>query len=165
MPTLRALFAATVLLGSATSLVPAVAFGQGAPDPLAALSWLGGCWELRQGTRVTLEMWMAPEGGLMLGASRTVRGGVVREFEQLRLALRGDTLVYTAIPSGQRETDFKSLAIADSGFTVDNPANDFPKRIIYRRRGADSLIARIEGPGTNRTRGIDYPMRRVACER
>jgi hypothetical protein len=129
--------------------------GQAAP-----LGWLAGCWELRQGARVTLEMWMPPAAGLMLGASRTTVNGRVREFEQLRLAWQGDTLVYTALPSGQKETSFKGLAAADSGFAVENPAHDFPQRILYRRRGADSLVARIEGG----TRGIDFPMRRIACD-
>ena len=54
--------------------------------PAESLGWLAGCWELRQGARVTLEMWMPPAGGLMLGASRTLVNGRVREFEQLRLS-------------------------------------------------------------------------------
>lgn len=124
------------------------------------LRWLAGCWELRQGSRVTLEMWMPPADGLMLGASRTMVNGLVREFEQLRLAWQGDTLVYTALPSGQKETWFKGLAVTDSGFAVENPAHDFPQRISYRKRGADSLLARIEGG----TRRIDFPMRRIACD-
>jgi hypothetical protein len=46
----------------------------------------------------------------------------------------------------------------------ENPAHDFPQRIIYRRLSPDSLVARIEGPGPNNTtRGIDFPMRRVNC--
>ena len=135
-------------------------------DRLAPLGWLAGCWELRTPTRVTMEMWMPPAGSLMLGGARTVIEGFVREHELVRLAMRGDTLVYTAIPSGQTETDFKGHPPADTGFVVENPAHDFPQRIIYRKRGADSLLARIEGPGTGgATRGVDYPMKRVACER
>ena len=130
---------------------------------LGRMRWLAGCWELRTPQRVTLEMWMPPDGELMLGASRTVAGGVTREFEQLRLQARGDTLVYTATPSGQRETAFRSTETSDSGFTVENLTHDFPQRIAYQRRGADSLIARIEGPGPGGPRGIDFPMRRVAC--
>ena len=95
----------------------------------------------------------------MLGASRTTVNGQVREFEQLRLAWHGDTLVYTALPSGQQETSFRATVVAETGFTAENPAHDFPQRISYRKRGADSLVARIEGGN----RGIDFPMRRVAC--
>ena len=127
-------------------------------DP-TRLRWLAGCWELRQGNRVTLEMWMPPAGGLMLGASRTTVNGQVREFEQIRLAWQRDTLIYTAVPSGQKEASFRGIVVSDSGFAVENPSHDFPQRISYRTRGADSLVARIEGG----TRGIDFPMRRVAC--
>jgi hypothetical protein len=109
-------------------------------------------------------MWMAPSGNVMLGASRTVSGGTTREFEFLRLSVRGDTLVYTAIPSGQQQTDFKSVGSGASPLVFENPAHDFPQRIIYRRSSADSLVARIEGPGPNgSTRGFDIRMRRAAC--
>lgn len=135
-------------------------------DRMAPIAWLAGCWELRTPRRVTLEMWMPPAAGLMLGAARTVIDGNLREHELTRLAMRGDTLVYTAVPSGQKETDFRGPPPADSGFVVENPAHDFPQRIIYRKRGADSLLARIEGPGSGgTTRGVDYAMRRVDCAR
>jgi Domain of unknown function (DUF6265) len=126
-------------------------------------AWLAGCWEQRQGSRHSLEMWMPPEDGLMLGASRTTVAGRVREFEQLRLELRGDTLVYTALPSGQAEASFRSVQIGGDRFTVANPQHDFPQRIGYRRQGADSVIAWIEGPGKGGVKRIDYPMRRVSC--
>jgi hypothetical protein len=127
--------------------------------------WLAGCWELRQGATRGVEMWMPPDGGLMLGASRTTVDGRVREYEQLRLDLAGDTLVYTASPSGQSAAAFRSTDLSESGFTVANPAHDFPQRIGYRRHGADSLIAWIEGPGKDGVKRIEYPMRRMDCRR
>jgi hypothetical protein len=127
--------------------------------------WLAGCWELRQGARHAVEMWMPPEGGMMLGASRTTKDGQVREFEQLRLQLAGDTLVYTALPSGQPEAAFRSVEVTETSFTVANPAHDFPQRIGYRRLGTDSLIAWIEGPGKDGVKRIEYPMRRMDCRR
>ena len=131
---------------------------------LARLRWLAGCWEMKNGHSTTIEMWMPPAGGMMLGASRTVAGDRVVEFEQVRLTLNGERLVYTAIPSGQSEAEFTATSLTDRGFTVENPAHDFPQRIIYRRQGADSLVARIEGPGSNGTKGFDYAMARVSCE-
>jgi len=131
--------------------------------PLDRLGWLAGCWEMKRGGRTTLEMWMPPDGGLMLGASRTTANGTVREFEHVRLRADGGRLVYTALPSGQAEASFTSTEVSDSGFTVQNPEHDFPQRIIYRRRGADSLVARIEGPGPSGTRAFELPMGRVSC--
>ena len=131
--------------------------------PLARASWLAGCWELRAPNRVTLEMWMPPLGDLMLGASRTTVGATTSEFEQLRLKAEGDRIVYTAAPSGQRETSFPSLTVSDTLIVFENTAHDFPQRIIYQRRGVDSLLARIEGPGPNGTRRIQFPYRRSNC--
>jgi hypothetical protein len=132
-------------------------------DGLDRVAWLAGCWRLEQGARHGLEMWMPPEGGMMLGASRTTVNGVVREYEHLRLALEGTRLVYTARPSGQAEASFRSEGVTDSSFTVANPAHDFPQRIGYRRRGPDSLVAWIEGPGKSGTLRMEYPMKRVDC--
>jgi hypothetical protein len=133
-------------------------------DELARLQWLAGCWTLNRGNLIATEMWMAPAGGLMLGASRTMAGPAVREWEQLRLSVRDGRVVYTALPSGQPQAEFTATTVTDSGFTVENLSHDFPQRIIYARRGADSLVARIEGNTPGGPRGIDYPMRRTRCE-
>jgi len=133
--------------------------GQG--GPLDGLGWLAGCWEMRRGARVTLEMWMPPGGNLMLGSSRTLVNGTVREFEQVRLEWRDGRLVYTARPSGQAEASFTSAAKPDSGFVVENLAHDYPQRIVYRARGADSLVARIEAADGGKA--VEFPMRRVSC--
>lgn len=132
-------------------------------SPLARAGWLAGCWELRAPNRVTLEMWMPPLGDLMLGASRTTVGSTTAEFEQLKLKVEGERLLYVATPSGQTETSFASATISDTLIVFENPAHDFPQKIIYRRRGADSIVARIEGPGPNGPRGSNFPMRRSNC--
>jgi hypothetical protein len=135
-----------------------------AGDDLGPVRWLAGCWEMRRGARTTLEMWMPPAGGLMLGASRTVSGEQVVEYERMQLAMKDGGIVYTALPSGQAEASFTAVSVGAGGFTVENLQHDFPQRIIYRRVGTDSLVARIEGPGPNGTRGVDFPMRRASCE-
>jgi hypothetical protein len=130
---------------------------------LARAGWLAGCWELRASNRVTLEMWMPASGDLMLGASRTIVGTSTAEFEQLRLKVDGERLVYTSLPSGQREASFSSITVSDTLLVFENTAHDFPQRILYRRLGADSIIARIEGPGPNGPRGVQFPYRRASC--
>jgi hypothetical protein len=151
------------LAALAAVLASATAGAQG--NDVGRAAWLAGCWELRTARRVVLEMWMPPAGDLMLGASRTVvAGGAAREFEHLRLRARGDTLIYTAIPSAQRETEFRSTSVTSNMMVFENPAHDFPRKIIYRRLAPDSVVARVEGPGPNgTTRGSDFPYRRVSC--
>jgi len=136
---------------------------QAAQDDVRTAGWLAGCWEVRGGARVTTEMWMAPAGGLMLGASRTVVRDTTREFESLRLSIRDGKLTYTAIPSRQAETSFTAILVSDTSLVFENLAHDFPQRIIYRRVGADTVVARIEGPRDGQTRGINFPMRKIGC--
>ncbi|HKS05144.1 MAG TPA: DUF6265 family protein [Gemmatimonadaceae bacterium] len=133
-------------------------------SPIERAAWLAGCWELRATNRLTHEMWMPPAGGSMMGASRTATASATREFEHLRISTDGARLVYTALPSGQRETSFPSTLVSDTLLVFENPQHDFPQRISYRKRGADSVIARVEGPGPNNTtRGFNIPMRRSSC--
>jgi hypothetical protein len=134
-----------------------------APNGAQRLGWLAGCWERSNGAMIIEEQWMRPRGGAMLGMSRTTRRDTVVEFEQLRIFDRAGRTVYAAAPSGQAPAEFETAVTSDSLVTFENPAHDFPQRIIYRRRGADSLIARIEGVRGGQTRGIDFPYRRAAC--
>jgi hypothetical protein len=140
----------------------AAAAGAG-PAPVSSLSWLSGCWESVRGERRIEEQWMAPRGGSMLGMSRTVVRDSTREFEHMRIEERGGRLLFTAKPSGQEEASFTAISVSESLVVFENPGHDFPRRVLYRKVGADSLVGRIEGGRNGAVRGIDFPMRRVAC--
>ena len=106
---------------------------------------------------------MAPRGGQMIGMGRTVRGDSVIEFEHLRIFARDGRAVYHAEPSGQTPADFTAATVGDTLVTFENTQHDFPQRVIYRKRGADSLLAWIEGTIGGRSRRVDFPYARVRC--
>jgi hypothetical protein len=155
----------TSVLLAVAALAPARLVGQAAvpAERLARLEWMAGCWEGISGPRVVQEHWTRPRAGLMLGGSRTVQGDSLVEFEQVRLLERGGRLVYAAAPSGQAPAEFESVAVSDSSATFENLAHDFPQRIIYRRMGRDSLLARVEATRGGQLRGRDFPYRRTEC--
>jgi hypothetical protein len=128
------------------------------------LGWISGCWQrtARNGQTID-EQWMAPKGESMLGMSRTVRGDSLIEYEQLRIGARAGHAVYFAAPSGQKPSEFIAASVSDTLVTFENPQHDFPQRIIYRKRGADSLIARIEGTMNGTARGVDFPYAKARC--
>lgn len=130
---------------------------------IGQLAWLAGCWESARGERQIEEQWMKPRGGTMLGMSRTVTGDRTSEFEHMQIREQDGRLVYTARPSGQQEASFRSISVAGSEVVFENPAHDFPQRIIYRRLADGSLQARIEGERAGRLQGVDFPMRPAAC--
>lgn len=133
----------------------------GAPAELPA--WLGGCWALeRDGLRVE-EQWMAPEGGLMLGMSRTVRQGSAAEWEFLLIRRDGEDLVLVASPSGQATTSFRLASQTRDEIVFANPDHDFPQRIAYRLGSDGALTARVEGTLEGSLKGLDFPYRSVPC--
>lgn len=135
-----------------------------AQQTIGRLGWMAGCWEQKSATRSTVEMWMGPAGGLMLGASRTVAGGALREFEQLSLRQDGEVVVYHAMPSGQAPSSFRATVVSDTLLVVENPTHDFPTKISYRRVTADSVAALVQGPGPNGMQGFAVGYGRVRCE-
>ena len=77
---------------------------QAAAQQLDQIAWLAGCWAAENGEPGSIEVWMPPTGGTMLGLGRTVKGGktVEHEFMQIRHAADGK-LIYVALPSRQKE--------------------------------------------------------------
>jgi hypothetical protein len=151
-----------VLAGETLALQPLQRRGEN-PNPVERLGWLAGCWQRNSGATVVDEQWMHPRAGMMLGVSRTVRADSVLEFEQLRIYTRGGRAIYAASPSGQSSAEFEARTTTDSLVVFENSTHDFPQRIMYRRHGADSLTARIEGTRGGKLRGVDFPYQRTSC--
>lgn len=155
------LFKCLLLLGSlAVTPLPVAASAD-----VSRLSWLAGCWARDGAETGSVEHWLQPAGGSLLGLGRTVKAGktIEHEFMQIRAASNGE-LAFTALPSGQSETTFTLLRLSDAEVVFENLAHDFPQRVIYRRDGDTRLLGRIEGMRKGVLRGVDFPMRRISCD-
>jgi hypothetical protein len=114
-----------------------------AVSPAPDLSWLSGYWLSCDGGREVSETWSDPRAGLMTGSSITLRKGRA-SYEFARID-RGDTgLIFHAMPSGQAPAQFALKTSGSQEILFENPAHDFPQRVMYRREG-NVLHARIEG--------------------
>jgi hypothetical protein len=133
---------------------------------VADLSWLTGCWQSNKPNQTSIggERWSPLRGGMMMGVSQTVKGDRTVDFEFLRIVQDGASVLYIAKPSSNPdETQFKLIKLANQEAVFENPAHDFPQRVIYRLKGTD-LFARIEGKNQGKEMGIDFPMTRIKCE-
>jgi hypothetical protein len=119
------------------------------------VAWIAGCWELDRNGRHVMESWLPPEGGTMMGVSRTVAGTRTIEWEFLIIREGRGGLEYVAKPSGQPEATFTATGASAREVLFENPAHDFPKKIHYTRDG-DSLTAAIEGPMNGQSRRIEF---------
>ncbi|MDI4634765.1 hypothetical protein J7U46_17015 [Pelomonas sp. V22] len=142
-------------------LMTTPALAQDAPTPPA---WLAGCWKLDGAEAGSVEQWMAPAAGQMMGMSRTLRKGKLAEFEFLQIRANAEgKLDYVAQPQGRPPTAFTLKEQGPQSVLFENPAHDFPQRISYARDGL-ALKARIEGLRNGQLRGIDFAFRKIACD-
>lgn len=146
-------------------LLSSLSFTQEQKPTINDFAWLAGCWERGGSNWEGVEQWMKPAGETMLGMSRTVANGKLREYEFLQLRTKEDgSLHYVALPSGQQETWFKLVKLENQEAVFENLEHDFPQRIIYRLEKDGALMARIEGMSKGKLKGIDFPMKRGKCE-
>jgi hypothetical protein len=149
MKTLLALAAALAIAA------PAIA-----ADSLADVAWIAGQWRATQGDgAVVTETWLPAEGGVMPGISRTLEGGKAR-VEYMRIDEKGGQIAFTAIVGRQPPTTFVAKSRTADEVVFENPAHDFPQRIIYRRCG-QQLCAAIEGTMNGKLERIEWTYDRV----
>ena len=119
-----------------------------AATPIETLpGWMAGAWiaETPDGKWVE-EFWTPARAGVMLGAGRSGKGDTVEWWEQTRIERADGKLRFCALPKGQAGACFAATKVDEFEVAFENPANDFPVRVTYRRDG-DDLLAEISGPG------------------
>ena len=106
------------------------------------LAFMAGCWT----GPGTLEMWMKPDGGAVLGAGRTIKDYKVVATEFFSVSETADTVILNVqLRLAEKTTPFRAKEITESSVTFENPEHDYPQRIIYRKQADGSLLGRIEG--------------------
>ncbi len=72
-------------------------------------------------------------------------------------------IFFVAKPAANKdETSFKLIKSTKNEVVFENPAHDFPQRVIYKFEGT-KLTGRIEGNNNGKFLAIDFPMNRVKC--
>jgi hypothetical protein len=136
----------TQLLRPAVLLLLAPCAFAAAPRTLQELAWISGHWCGGAGDERIEELWMSPDGDVLLGLGRSLKGAETASYEYMRIVVEDGVPVFIAQPGGAPPTAFKRTAGGADWARFENPAHDFPKRVEYRRRG-DALHAEIAGPG------------------
>ncbi len=145
-----------ILFGAVLALS---ACGVAAQNPSREMpDWMSGYWLSCQDGEMA-ENWIGAGRGTLLGANLSGGG-----FEFLRIAENesGD-VVYYSMPGGRSPpTEFALTAHADQRAVFENPAHDFPKRIIYERNGG-MMVARIDG-GEGSEQAMEWRFQRAELD-
>ena len=118
------------------------------------LDWLTGKWIRTNSSagQSGYETWNKVSDLKLSGKGITLKGKEVIFTEHLELIVKGNDIFYVVTVTGEtKPVYFKLTAIADNGFTCENPKHDFPKKITYSRSG-NRAKAVISGDG----KSVDY---------
>lgn len=133
------------------SLLFTVVYGQqeGQHDDFKKLEWLLGKWKRTNGKsgQITTEEWVKESAFKLKGTGVMTRGTDTVFVEKMTLLIKDNAIFYVAdVKENNGLVYFKLTAIDTSGFTCENAAHDFPKKIIYKRSDKE-LRAAISGNG------------------
>lgn len=142
---MRATLFSLAFVATASAAAPAV------PD------WIAGYWlSCENGVQIA-ENWFGTGSGTLLGTNLTQ--GKQASFEFLRVTANGRGGVsYYSMPNGAPVTEFTMTSNKSRRVVFENPAHDFPQRVIYWRDGS-ILHARIEGEIGGRLDGQSWTLR------
>ncbi|MHC4845591.1 MAG: DUF6265 family protein [Planctomycetota bacterium] len=111
------------------------------------LSFLAGSWTGTDGTSRWESVYSSAEGGMVVGASKEMRGDRVVMIDFEHFYERDGQMRMTPFPFGNRSMEFTltAFSIADRRAVFENPENDFPKRFTYEATAADHLRIELVG--------------------
>lgn len=112
---------------------------QAQPDAktvLAKLSWVTGTWVRANNTKASrsqTETWVSSPTGYS-GKYVTIINGDTSFVEKFSLLIKDKAVFYVAHgPKDSTPVYFRLTGISETGFVAENPANEFPKKVTYRR--------------------------------
>ncbi len=116
---------------------------------------LTGTWTLttKKGNLMA-EVWQKNDDKSMKGKSYMVKGADTMMLETVDWVKEGDDMFYIPVAAGQNDdkpVKFKLTSCNGNVYTFENPAHDFPKRIVYDFVSNEELHAYIDD-GTDKKR-------------
>lgn len=110
------------------------------PPPDMDIGWLEGHW-CGAGSE---EVWTGPAHGMAVGLHKDLAADGSAGFEFMRIETYGTRATLFAQPNGDTAVPFRSEHIESGAIVFANAANDYPKRIAYRRVDDATLEAWID---------------------
>lgn len=123
-------------------------------------SWLIGSWHNTSPEVSSTEVWEKKNDSTLSGISFAVVGKDTVSYETVSLEQIGKTTCY--IPTVKEQNNAQPIKFTLTSSTAnkmifENPAHDFPTKIIYNRITNDSMVAEISGVVEGKQRSEQFP--------
>jgi hypothetical protein len=133
--------------------------------PLQALGFMAGCWRGDGGVDKNIEeQWTAADSDVMLAMTRYVdeNDGHTHGWEFSRIVADSAGITLIPAPMGTAQGRFRMTTSPAGEARFEDPAHDFPRRIIYRRPDARTLVVHLDG-GEGSSEAREMRLESVPC--
>jgi Domain of unknown function (DUF6265) len=158
----------TLTMGFALiTIVTSPAQAQSSPLTLNDVAWISGCWKARpdEGRFNNVEQWSKPFGNAMLGTGMELKGGKLVSWEHMKIEAAADGKIILVIkPHNQKEAAFTLTSTKPDTLSFENPQNDFPQKVSYRKEKDGAMEIRVDGKVKDVQKAALFPMMRMPCE-
>lgn len=120
-------------------------------------NFLQGTWKIEN--KEIYEHWDKLNENTLKGISYKLQDGKMAISEYLSIARKEDKTIYTATVLNQNQgkgIDFE-LTKSDSAITFENPAHDFPKKIVYQKLSETEILVQVSD---GKQKGFAYKMQK-----
>jgi len=128
---------------------------------LEKMHWLVGSWEQKLPDGILTETWSKENDSTFKGESYFINLKDTVHFEKIKLHQNVEKLIYSATVVGQNNNkpiDFLMTSAIENTFTFENPAHDYPQKIIYKKVSESSFVATISGKQQGKDSKESYSM-------
>lgn len=126
--------------------------------------WLLGKWENKSDDGNLLEIWTKTNDSLFIGESYFIKGKDTLHSEKMKLKKEAENLFYVTTIKGQnnnKPVTFKHNTEIVKQLVFDNPANVYPKKIVYKPIAKDRIFIEISGIEQGKPSSIRYSMKKT----
>ena len=119
--------------------------------------WLEGKWAGTSKDLNSFEEWQPLEGNLLEGVGGGMSGTDTVFSEKIKIEQRGEDIFYSvAVEGNDASVGFKFTGYKNDSIIFENPAHDFPQRVVYYRTSNDKLYACVDGKDTGVYSRIEF---------
>jgi hypothetical protein len=128
---------------------------------VAKLRWMAGTWTGQSGGATVELTWLPPLDGVMAAANQAAVPGKPQRVEFITITANDDGVTFNPVLVGGTLGVYRKQPGPDGEAVFENPQSAFPRRVIYRRCGAD-LCTRLEGEVNGKPAAFETRYTRLA---
>lgn len=117
-------------------------------DKLNPAQWIVGNWEQKTDKGILTESWQRQNDSVFVGSCYFINESDTLHRETILLEQRADSITYSANVKGQnndKAVPFRLTTANTNSLVFENPAHDYPQKIVYQKSKSNGLLVTISG--------------------